>query len=76
MPVLGVDLGGTNIRSGRVVAGKVEHISQNKVPQTSYGQVVIDMLVETMEQTFDQHIQAINSDADTLEAAFFETASF
>ena len=59
MPVLGVDLGGTNIRSGRVVEGKVEYISQNKVPQTPYDQVVIDMLIETMEQTFDEHIQAI-----------------
>ena len=35
------------------------HISQNTVPQTQYDQVVIDMLIETMEKTFDQHIRAI-----------------
>ena len=59
IPVLGVDLGGTNIRSGRVVEGKVEHISKNKVPQTQHDQVVLDRIIETMEKTFDQHIQAI-----------------
>ena len=57
--VLGVDLGGTNMRSGRVVEGKVEHISKNNVPQTNHDQVVLDMLIETMEKTFDEHIRAI-----------------
>ncbi len=57
--VLGVDLGGTNMRSGRVVEGKVEQISKNGVPQTDHDQEIIDLLIETMEQTFDEHIRAI-----------------
>lgn len=59
MPVLGVDLGGTNMRSGRVVEGKVERTSKNSVPQTQDDQEVIDLLIETMEKTFDQQIRAI-----------------
>ena len=59
IPVLGVDLGGTNMRSGRVVEGKVLQISKNKVPQTNHDQEILDLLIETIEKTFDEHIRAI-----------------
>ena len=57
--VLGVDLGGTNMRSGRVVEGKVEQISQREVPQTANEQLVLDQLIATIEATFDGRIDAI-----------------
>ncbi|THD69134.1 ROK family protein [Robertkochia marina] len=58
-PILGVDLGGTNIRSGRVVDGRIEQIRLSKVPKTSREQDVIDKLIKTIEDTFDQHIRGI-----------------
>ncbi len=57
--VIGVDLGATNIRSGKVVNGEVVNLSKNKVPKTNDGQIVIERLIETIETTFDNHIKAI-----------------
>lgn len=56
---IGVDLGATNIRSGKIINGKVVNLSKNKVPQTTDGQVVIEQLIQTIENTFDNHIKAI-----------------
>lgn len=58
-PVLGVDLGGTNMRSGRVVDGEVELIKHNKVPKTNHVREVIDLLIETIDQTIDENISGI-----------------
>lgn len=58
-PVLGVDLGGTNMRSGRVRAGNVQQVSKNEVPQTTDENVVLDRLITTIENTFDAQIEAI-----------------
>ena len=57
--VLGVDLGGTNMRSGRVVEGKIEQISQTGVPQTHQADDVTNRLIETIDKTFDDEIRAI-----------------
>lgn len=57
--VLGVDLGGTNIRSGIVVNGKVETINNNRVPQTTQDLVVLDKLMDTIGNSFDGQIEAI-----------------
>ncbi len=57
--VLGVDLGGTNMRSGKVIQGKVVQVSQRGVPKTSDAQEVLEELIETIEETFDQAIGAI-----------------
>jgi glucokinase len=57
--VLGVDLGGTNMRSGRVVKGKILQISQTGVPKTRHEDEVITRLIETIENTFDYEIAAI-----------------
>jgi len=57
--VLGVDLGGTNMRSGIVENGTIVRVSKNNVPKTTDDQEVLTKLIETIEDTFNDQINAI-----------------
>ena len=58
-PVLGVDLGGTNMRAGLVSKGGVGQLAKNLLPKSQEKQAVIDLLIETIEAAFDSSVQAI-----------------
>ena len=58
-PVLGVDLGGTNMRAGLVSKGGVVQLAKNLLPKSQEKQAVIDLLIETIEAAFDSSVQAI-----------------
>lgn len=57
--VLGVDLGGTNMRAGKVVGGTVKAIEKNLLPQGKYEKEVIDLLIETIAAVFEPSVRAI-----------------
>jgi len=57
--VLGVDLGGTNMRAGKVVGGTVEALEKNLLPQAKAEQEVIDLLIQTIAAVFEPSVRAI-----------------
>ncbi len=48
--IIGIDLGGTNMRAGRVVGNQIEQIEQCLVPKTEHPDVVLDHLLEILEK--------------------------
>ncbi|WP_338157373.1 ROK family protein [Bacteroides graminisolvens] len=58
--VVGVDLGGTNIRAGRVKEGRIEKIIEVLTPDNPQtAQETIDKLINTIQAAFTEDIQAI-----------------
>lgn len=59
MAVIGVDLGGTNVRAGKIKEGEITKLKKRLVPKTDDAQLVIDAVIETIEHVFDKEAFAI-----------------
>jgi len=60
MTVLGVDLGGTNIRVGKVEEGTIIKTASNLVPKNAETpKQVIDIIIATIYEVFDNEIEGI-----------------
>lgn len=59
MAVIGVDLGGTNVRAGKINDGKLTKLKRRLVPKTENPKEVINAVIETIEHVFDDEITAI-----------------
>ncbi|MDF0709021.1 ROK family protein [Flagellimonas okinawensis] len=57
--VLGVDIGGTKIKVGRVWRSQVEHTAMAHVDREASQQAVLDLLFTTMESVIDPSVEAI-----------------
>ena len=57
--VIGVDLGGTNMRAGRIQGGKIVDIAKNNVPKTDDRNEVLNLLIKTIESIFTGDVFAI-----------------
>lgn len=57
--VVGVDLGGTNIRAGKVSNSEIQESSQSLVPATNNPQEVIDLIIKTIGEVFSDDIEGI-----------------
>ena len=57
--IIGVDLGGTNMRAGRVVDSNIIAIESTHVPKTENWQEVMDKLISTIEKVWTPEIQGI-----------------
>lgn len=57
--LIGVDLGGTNIRSGKVAAGEIIDISKARIPKTDQVNEVMEVLFGNIRQVFDKDTAGI-----------------
>lgn len=57
--LIGIDLGGTNIRAGKVRMGKIEKVSTRLVPKTNKPEVVCEAILETIYEVIDGSISGI-----------------
>jgi len=57
--IIGVDLGGTNVRTGRVFNGEIEDIFSRKISSEAFEQIVLDEVIESIHKVFDNSISAI-----------------
>ena len=57
--IIGVDLGGTTIRAGKVIDGKIIQISKIATPSTGSENEVLSMLVDAIGNCFDNETQCI-----------------
>ena len=57
--IIGVDLGGTNIRAGKVVKQKITSQSKKNTPSQGTEQEVIDALTMVIDECFDNETLAI-----------------
>lgn len=58
-PVLGIDLGGTKVKVGRVQEGVLHQTNKLPVPVTDQEEEVIDAICNCIDALFDQNISAI-----------------
>ena len=57
--IIGVDLGGTNMRAGRVVNNAIIAMETISVPKTDDWQVVMDSLISTIEKVWTSEVKGI-----------------
>jgi glucokinase len=57
--IIGVDLGGTNMRAGRVADGHIAALNSTQVPLTEKWEVVLDELIQTIQQVWTDGVQGI-----------------
>src|SRR5690606_20127513 len=57
--IIGVDLGGTNMRAGRVTESHIAALESTQVPQTENWQVVMDELINTIQKVWTTETQGI-----------------
>jgi glucokinase len=57
--IIGVDLGGTNMRAGRVNQDNIEQISKNYVPKTEDPQIVYEELRKTIRDVWTHQVSGI-----------------
>ena len=58
--IIGVDLGGTNIRSGKIQNGEIVHESSIRVPENGQNkEAVIKAIKNTIADVYDQNVAAI-----------------
>lgn len=57
--IIGVDLGGTNMRAGRVVDSHTIAIESTQVPKTENWQEVMDKLISSVEKVWTPEVQGI-----------------
>lgn len=57
--IIGVDLGGTNMRAGRIENGVLVDVSSKSVPKTDDANVVIDLLIDTITSVITNDVVAI-----------------
>jgi glucokinase len=53
--IIGVDLGGTNIRAGKIINSEIVKVSKLVTPSNCTEQEVTDKLIETIEACFDNN---------------------
>jgi glucokinase len=59
MSILGIDLGGTNVRVGRVNDGSIEKIITSKITSSGSQNIVLDELCIAIDQTIDADVSGI-----------------
>lgn len=57
--IIGVDLGGTNIRAGKVIGQEIVLIKSSPTPSQEAEEVVIDAICAVIDQCIDEHTQSI-----------------
>jgi len=57
--IIGVDLGGTNMRAGRIENGKLVEVSSKSVPKTDDANVVLNLLIDTITSVLTDGVSAI-----------------
>lgn len=57
--IIGVDLGGTNIRAGKVVGQTITLIKSSPTPSQEPEEVVIEAICAVIDQCIDEHTQSI-----------------
>jgi len=57
--IIGVDLGGTNIRAGKVVDEKIIHLANKPTPSTGTQSEVLERLFEVIDSCFDENTKSI-----------------
>lgn len=57
--VIGVDLGGTNIRAGRVIGSEIEKFASKAVPKTEIAEVVTQALIDIISEVMDDEVEGI-----------------
>jgi glucokinase len=57
--IIGVDLGGTNIRAGKVIKGEIAEVSRLETPSNGTEQQTLDKVIETIANCIDKNTQCI-----------------
>ena len=57
--IIGIDLGGTNMRAGLVTNNKLKTVESAKVPKTTQWKEVFDQLVSVIEKVFRKEVNGI-----------------
>jgi glucokinase len=57
--IIGVDLGGTNIRVGRIYNEKIEKIFSRRISSKASEKVVLDEVIEAIQFVYDNSVSAI-----------------
>jgi glucokinase len=57
--IIGVDLGGTNMRAGRIENRELVEVSTKSVPKTDDANIVLDLLIETITSVLTDDVSAI-----------------
>ena len=57
--IIGVDLGGTNIRAGKVVEEKIIQLTKEPTPATSSQSEVLEKLIAVIDSCFDKNTKSI-----------------
>ncbi|MCK5782149.1 MAG: ROK family protein [Flavobacteriales bacterium] len=57
--IIGVDLGGTNMRAGRIENGVLVNVSSKPVPKTDNSNEVLDLLIDTITSVLNSDVVAI-----------------
>lgn len=57
--IIGVDLGGTNMRAGRVIDNTIVAMESTRVPKTENWQEVMDDLINTIQKVWSPKVQGI-----------------
>ncbi len=53
LTVIGVDMGGTNIRAGKIRNNKIENVVSERVPKTEYEHEVTEVLIQLIKKVKD-----------------------
>ncbi len=57
--IIGVDLGGTNVRAGRVFDGEIEKLHSHRISSGASEKIVLDELIFSIHQVYDSNVSAI-----------------
>lgn len=57
--IIGVDLGGTNMRAGRIENGVLIDVSSKSVPKTDDANIVLELLIDTISSVLTDNVVAI-----------------
>ena len=57
--IIGVDLGGTNIRAGKVVADKIIQLAKEPTPAAGSQSEVLEKLIAVIDKCFDENTKSI-----------------
>lgn len=57
--IIGVDLGGTNVRAGKVISSKIVDLYSQQISGKKSKQFVINQVIETIEKVYDNSVTGI-----------------
>ena len=57
--IIGVDLGGTNVRAGRVVDGEIEELHSHRISSGASEEIVLDEVIDSIHRVYDSNVSAI-----------------